>query len=327
MPDNDFIIENGVLKKYVGKDKYVVVPDGVKQIKNEAFRKCVCVEEIVLPDSVQSLGKYTFKDCGIKRITLSSSITEIPTSAFEGCTELTEIIILSNIKKIGHHAFCNCKNLESVIFKEGLEKIDGGAFSGCVSLASLYLPNTVNYVSATAFEQSCIPGAGMTTMELSRYSYGPNSKKIPGCKNIEILAIPNNAAELGMPIFDGCDKLDSVTGLTIIKTDSTTYFFDGSEAALKTIINHLQSIFCDEFTIYAPANSTAAIYAINNKFNFKETPKKMIVDTIVKRDAVDKMTSIISKYDLPKEFVYRIYYRPAQIARASKCVVLLSNIL
>ena len=48
MLNDDFIIENGVLKKYVGKDKYVVVPDGVKQIKNEAFRKCVCVEEIVL---------------------------------------------------------------------------------------------------------------------------------------------------------------------------------------------------------------------------------------------------------------------------------------
>ena len=36
----DFIIENGVLKKYVGPGGDVVIPDGVTSIGEEAFRAC-----------------------------------------------------------------------------------------------------------------------------------------------------------------------------------------------------------------------------------------------------------------------------------------------
>ena len=37
---NDFVIENGVLKKYKGKDPVVTVPDGVTSIGDEAFEYC-----------------------------------------------------------------------------------------------------------------------------------------------------------------------------------------------------------------------------------------------------------------------------------------------
>ena len=36
---NDFIIENGVLKKYTGNDIEVVIPDGVICIGQQAFFK------------------------------------------------------------------------------------------------------------------------------------------------------------------------------------------------------------------------------------------------------------------------------------------------
>ena len=34
---NDFVIENGVLKKYTGSEAEVVIPDAVKEIGVEAF--------------------------------------------------------------------------------------------------------------------------------------------------------------------------------------------------------------------------------------------------------------------------------------------------
>ncbi len=37
---NDFVIENGVLKKYKGKDSEVTIPNGVKKIGEWAFSGC-----------------------------------------------------------------------------------------------------------------------------------------------------------------------------------------------------------------------------------------------------------------------------------------------
>ena len=68
---SDFIIENGVLKKYVGPGGDVVIPEGVTAIEPYVF-------------------DYR-KD--VKSITLPKSLTKIHRGAFIGCKSLTEIII------------------------------------------------------------------------------------------------------------------------------------------------------------------------------------------------------------------------------------------
>ena len=45
----DFIIENGVLTKYVGRGGDVVVPDNVKKIGIFAMQKCATVTSVSLP--------------------------------------------------------------------------------------------------------------------------------------------------------------------------------------------------------------------------------------------------------------------------------------
>ena len=40
MKNNDFFIEDGILKKYKGSDENVIIPDGVVKIGFQAFRGC-----------------------------------------------------------------------------------------------------------------------------------------------------------------------------------------------------------------------------------------------------------------------------------------------
>ena len=64
MKNKDFVIdEEGILIKYNGTSKEVVIPDGVVEIGAEAFEGCEWIEKIVIPASVESVCEGTFADC------------------------------------------------------------------------------------------------------------------------------------------------------------------------------------------------------------------------------------------------------------------------
>lgn len=59
---NDFVIEDGVLKKYVGQGGDVVIPEGVFTIASEAFRDKKSVETVAFPSSVISIEEHAFSN-------------------------------------------------------------------------------------------------------------------------------------------------------------------------------------------------------------------------------------------------------------------------
>lgn len=56
---NGFIIKNGILKKYMGVARKVVIPKGVIAIGEEAFAEQM-LTEVIIPQGVTSIGSYTF---------------------------------------------------------------------------------------------------------------------------------------------------------------------------------------------------------------------------------------------------------------------------
>lgn len=73
----EFVVEDGVLKKYNGKGGEVVIPDDVSVIAENVF-----------------YGNKT-----ITKLILSEGVTEISKNAFAFCSELTEIVFNGNLKK------------------------------------------------------------------------------------------------------------------------------------------------------------------------------------------------------------------------------------
>ncbi len=89
---SDFVIENGVLKKYVGPGGDVVVPDGVTEIGISAFFRSKATK-ITLPDTVINIAEEAFRSCRtLESIRLSESLRSVGEMAFRYCTSLTELV-------------------------------------------------------------------------------------------------------------------------------------------------------------------------------------------------------------------------------------------
>ena len=81
------------------------------------------ITELVIPDSVTSIGNYVFTGCSaLTSITIPNSVTSIGSSAFDGCSALTSITIPDSVTGIGGSAFNCCYNLSSITFEGTVEQ-------------------------------------------------------------------------------------------------------------------------------------------------------------------------------------------------------------
>ena len=117
MSDSDgFVIENGVLIKYTGKETEVVIPDGVTEIGAKAFRDSDTLAAVTIPDSVTSIGDEAFSGCCLlKAITIPDGVKSIGKMAFARCTALNELYIPESVVNIHPDAFDDCS--ESLILR------------------------------------------------------------------------------------------------------------------------------------------------------------------------------------------------------------------
>ena len=125
-----FKIENNVLVKYNGKGGNVVIPDGVRII-----------------------GKYTFSNCNrLISVYIPNSVKEIGDSAFLGCSRLTSINIPDSVEEIGDNAFRGCDSLTAISIPDSVTKIGWSVFKGCSGLTSINIPNSVTEIGKNAFD-------------------------------------------------------------------------------------------------------------------------------------------------------------------------------
>ena len=113
---SDFEIVNGVLVKYNGPAKNLVIPEGVKEIGERAFRDAFSSfgfgdYSITIPEGVTKIHSNAFAYCSrVEKIVLPNSCIEIGDSAFESC-HITKITIPDGVAVISEKAFKGCSNL------------------------------------------------------------------------------------------------------------------------------------------------------------------------------------------------------------------------
>lgn len=172
---------NGVEHSYKSE---LIIPEGVKEIPNAAFRYFTNVLKIKFP----------------------STMTEIPHDNFAYHDNLREVTIPETVTDIGSNAFCECVGLRTVTLNNNGD-IDDEAFKNCTSLKTVTL-NHKGIMYKRVFE-------GCTA--LTRINIGKDERDLGGnsfedCSNLSEV----NVEDIGSycSIMYGLGKLPS--GLTLM---------------------------------------------------------------------------------------------------------------
>lgn len=92
--------------------------------------------------AIRNNGTLTAIGCTLRYATSDSTFetTAIADGAFEGCGEITQVVIPPNVESIGGNAFQGCSNLTQVVFQGTNTTVADNAFSGCNNISNVYFP-------------------------------------------------------------------------------------------------------------------------------------------------------------------------------------------
>ncbi len=270
----------------------LVIPVGVTEIPNVAFRYFNNVTKIKLPSTMTKIAANNFKDhTYLTEVTLPSSVTSVGSEAFRGCTAL-KTVTLNNSGTIGNYAFGGCKALTTVTLNNS-GTIGNSAFDGCTALTRVNI------------------GTGLT--EMSYFSFS-------GCSNLSEVNVSNLAS------FCKIAGLEYLTNSSYGTATEKTLMVNGnthSSSSELVIPEGVTSIPQAAFKYFSNVTkiklpSTMTEIANNNFYGHTYLKKLTLPSTITSVGAYafsgcTNLERIVCKANTPPSATYSIASNPSEI--------------
>ena len=248
--EGDFEIEAGVVTKYLGNAKIIVIPDGVSELSPSLFWDNQRIEEVILPQSLINLSGDTFYNAShLRKLTIPKNVKYMGNNTFAGCKLLElknespyfhyengalynqdyskliyyciknsndEYIINNKCKILGKHCFYLCNNLKRIVIPMSVIKFENNPFSGCKKLK---LENHSNYYhvdSDIIYDQDYLSVIGCLNSKKTNCLVLKDIKRICrnsfwNCKGIKKIILPNSLESIGYNPFVACSHIEFVS--------------------------------------------------------------------------------------------------------------------
>jgi hypothetical protein len=159
IPDGVTTISNGAFQN-CRKLNYIKIPKSLKYILGNAFKGCYTSNKSVEIEDLESWFSIYFeqpscnpllkdgflyeKGVVVEDLIIPDTITSIGPSVFYGCGSIKTLILHKNVTSIGRDAFDDCKNITKVYcYSEKAPQTDNSSFSNTyIENASLYIPES-----------------------------------------------------------------------------------------------------------------------------------------------------------------------------------------
>lgn len=205
----------------------LAIPASVSSIGKGAFSRCSNLSDVSLPSNLTSIVAAMFEgDYRLESITIPNGVDSIEGYAFDGCG-LKELTIPSSVRKLGYRFIGQTQDLHTVTIQNGITEIGQGsfggsyitdivlpdsvvniesAFSGCQYLESVTLPSTMVFLSPYAF-RNC---PNLKTVHFPDTLASIKEGAFINCTALESLVFPGSVGFLSSTAFTGCSGLSSV---------------------------------------------------------------------------------------------------------------------
>ena len=224
----------GTATKVKIASEYQGVP--VKKIYNKAFYNNRIIQDVIISNSVTSIGTSAFDSCySLTSVTIGDSVTIIGDNAFLRCTSLTSITIPDSAIIISHTAFTFCdalyveykygkyigdynnpyavlmemtnETLSSYEIHEDTKIIANRVFTACSRLTNITIPDNVTSIGEYAFS-SC---DALTSITIGDSVTSIGSFAISFCPSLTSVIIGDSLSVISDYAFSNCDALTSIT--------------------------------------------------------------------------------------------------------------------
>lgn len=226
----------------------VVIEPGVRYIKNGAFSGCWNLRNVLLPDTVYSIGERgkgrqdqqvgAFADSGIERLEIPDGVEIIGPFAFAN-TRIQDMMIPNSVKEIGRSAFEGCTSLGIVKLPEDLITLESYTFKNCSALAEVIFSDRLHFIKSGVFS---------------------------GNASIKELELPYGLLELASGVFTGCKNLtDLYVPFTVVRINDSNCF--------GYLYSYSQSVFPSRTTVHCHSQSFTRKYCEAHKINVVDWDK------------------------------------------------------
>ncbi len=205
-----------------GQETYLATTYPAGEIPEFAFKiydswsdSKVVLKNIILPDSLVSVGKFAFSDCAtLRNFEFPPFVTTLKDYAFESCYGLTSLKIPGTIKTFGSGVFYDCDGMTSVQFQQGAAATGTGMFENCYRLAEVTLPETLVTIGDATFK-SC-PNLAEVILPAKVKNIGNSA--FYSCSKLARINIPDSVATVGNAVFYQCTELTGMAFPQGVKT-------------------------------------------------------------------------------------------------------------
>ena len=212
--------ESYSVAKYEGTDTRVLIPSKYKDkpvvaIAKRAFSNNKTMTEIVIPDSIQTLGEYAFEYCeGLTEIILPEGIENLELGVFFSCESLAKITIPISLKTIAADTFQYCNKSTEIYIT------DIKAWCGISGLGQLM-------GNATDGVKLYLNGSLITDLEIPDGVTQIADRAFFACTSLTSISIPDSVTHFGDYVFYDCVNLqyELQDGLKYLGNKNNPYIY------------------------------------------------------------------------------------------------------
>ena len=174
-----------------------------------AFYNQPKLAKVTISPSVTDIPSYLFKDCkNLVTLTISGSLVKIPEHAFDGCN-ISSLILPNSVETISDFAFANNVGMKSANIGTAVKIIGNNAFSGCTILADITLGTSLQSIGNEAFMSVGSLATSWNSLIFPESLTSIGNKAFYG-SGLTDITIPNKVSTLGESCFAENKNLQTV---------------------------------------------------------------------------------------------------------------------